>query len=320
MTAEARPQVAVVVATLGTSDLLEESLEAIGRQRKSVDLELIVVSQGTLNEQTTQIVDRCTDRHIRCERPIGFAAANNRALQDLVRLESAAPEFIALINDDAIIDDTWLARLIAQLQTHPQVGAAQGLNLIRRRTGISTLIDGAGIRWSPQRQAVQIGHCVEVSDFTENTENPENGENVRMLFGVSATAAVFRVEALQSAIKAGCNVFEESLDTYYEDVDLACRLQRSGWSALCDVTVRCEHAGSSSAPKKRQRLLIANRHLVLARHLGRGYLPSVPALMLRDLRDFGVGALRGWARAARLLPRFLSWHAAHPLEAVTSPR
>ncbi|HYG65193.1 MAG TPA: hypothetical protein VEL74_21610, partial [Thermoanaerobaculia bacterium] len=135
----------------------------------------------------------------------------------------------------------------------------------------------------------------------------------REVFGVSATAALFR----RSALPAG-DVFDPRLGSYYEDVDLAVRLRADGWRALLVPAARARHAGSATGKtlgSRRWRLIHGNRHLVAARLLGRSYWTRLPRLVLRDLVDLGRAALTGegalaagiaggWGRAARLLPGF----------------
>ena len=114
-------------------------------------------------------------------------------------------------------------------------------------------------------------------------------------------------------------VFDAGLFAYYEDVDLACRLRSAGYGALLVPSARARHAGSTSG--RRLALggwpyIYGNRHLVLARHLGRGYGRRLPRVLWRDALDLAgaagrlepgraAGIVAGWGRALRLLPRYL---------------
>jgi GT2 family glycosyltransferase len=138
------------------------------------------------------------------------------------------------------------------------------------------------------------------------------------VFGVSATAALFRREALLATALGDGQVFDERLISYYEDVDLACRLRAAGFAALSVPAARARHAGSATGRTlggARWAAIYGNRHLVLARHLGSAYWGRLPALLARDGRDLARAALardgsrlagiaRGWARAARHLPAY----------------
>ena len=95
---------------------------------------------------------------------------------------------------------------------------------------------------------------------------PREGEDggaaggARQVFGVSATAAVYRRSALDEV-----GLFDERLVSWYEDVDLAVRLRAAGWRALHVPAARALHAGGATARRlswRYGRLLYGNRWLV----------------------------------------------------------
>src|SRR5207248_1208705 len=88
-----------------------------------------------------------------------------------------------------------------------------------------TTIDGAGIDISDGtfRQASQgIGSRESGVGVTSGSPTPDTRHPIPA-WGVSATAALYRREAL------GETIFDETLFAYYEDVDLCARLHESGW-------------------------------------------------------------------------------------------
>lgn len=162
---------------------------------------------------------------------------------------------------------------------------------------------------------------------------PPAGAPTREVFGVSATAAVYRRSALDAVAREPresspgplppglappSEVFDSRLVTYYEDADLACRLRRAGYRALSVPAARARHRGSATAGgmgSGRWRLVYGNRYLVLADLLGRGFWRRLPRLAARDLADLARaagrgdlarcrGVLGGWGRAARHLPEW----------------
>jgi GT2 family glycosyltransferase len=141
----------------------------------------------------------------------------------------------------------------------------------------------------------------------------------REVFGVSATAALFRRAALAAAALPTGEVFDSRLGSYYEDVDLAVRLRARGFRALLAPRARARHAGGASAgtlKARRVAWVYGNRYLVLAGLLRGGFLPRLPAIGWRDGKDLAravaarrwevaAGILAGWARAVRWLPAHL---------------
>jgi len=287
-----------VVLTLGHSPLLVPCLEAL-RRDGGTDLEIIVVDHG---ENPTPLPAGLADRVLRPGKNLGFAAGNN------LGIAAAAGDWIATVNDDAVVEPGWHSSLIAALEAYPGAAAAQGVNVQLAAPAISDIADGLGLVWNGWWQAVQLGHGEPAPDLTVS---------VQEIFGASATAAVYRRDALRQVAADG-EVFDSRLLTWYEDVDLAVRLRAAGWRALLVPAARVRHAGSVTGramSRERWRLLYGNRWLVAARLLGRAFWPRVPLLAARDLVDLmravlkgdleiAAGILGGWGRALRLLPGF----------------
>ncbi|HEX5715927.1 MAG TPA: glycosyltransferase [Thermoanaerobaculia bacterium] len=262
-------KVTAVVPTLGRSPWLIPCLEALRRE----GVEIIVIDQG---ETPLDLPDRV----IRPGKNLGFAAGTNLGIAESSR------EYVATVNDDALVEPGWTASLVEALDRHPTVAAAQGINL-----SMDGLVDGCGIEWNRWGQAVQAGHGKPAPALSAPRE----------IWGVSATAAIYRRAAL------GNEPFDPRLISYYEDVDLAGRLQAEGWSALLVPAARARHAGSATGgtmSRERWRLVYGNRWLV-----ARGQ--PFWRMAVRDLLDLGralgsgdlsraAGIPSGWLRALRL--------------------
>jgi GT2 family glycosyltransferase len=281
-----------VVPTLGKSPYLIPCLEALRKE----GAEIIVVDQSAV---PIEIPRGLADRILRPGRNLGFAAGTN------LGIEAATGEWIATVNDDAVVEPGWLGALVAALEADPTAAAAQGVNV---RLDAPDLADGCGFAWNRWWQAVQVGHGRSV---------PALATGFREVFGVSATAAVFRRGALR-AVAADGEVFDSRLGSYYEDVDLAGRLRAAGWRALLVPAARARHAGSATGgtwSRERWRLIYGNRYLAAAHLLGRSFWRRLPRMLARDVIDLmqalgrreghlAAGVLAGWAGAARRLPVF----------------
>ncbi len=310
-------QLSAIVPTLGSSPWLGECLRALRDEGQALaggggGLEIIVVCPA----REPLAVDReLADRWIETGVALGFAAATNRGIA------AASGRWIATINDDLVIQPQWAGRLIQALLDHPGAAAAQGVNLDLDQPEHT---DGYGLGWNEEHQAVQLGHGEPPAAATAPT---------REVFGVSATAALYRRAALDSVRLTGRrsegrsedhsedqtdDLFDTCFGSYYEDVDLACRLRNAGWTALSVPAARALHAGSLTGKRRgfrRSTQIYGNRHLVLARHLGSRYWPRLPRLLWRDCKDwlrapFSQPSLlaaipAGWARALYRLPAYL---------------
>ncbi len=272
---------------------------------------------------------RRAPRIVQLPRPAGFARAANAGIA------SSRGLWIALVNDDAVLARGWTRALLESLgacagadpkpSPGSRVAAAQGINLLQASDGGEVLVDGAGLTWNRRWQAVQVGR---------GESAPPPGGAPRPVYGVSATAAIYRRDALVAVSRAGRQLrpFNERLDSYYEDVELADRLRRASYEAVLAPAARIEHAGALSsrgprAARRRIRRIYCNRLLVLAARLGRSFWPRLPGLLTRDAVDMlrgrkgetrpgdsrrprPVDLLFAWGRALRLLPRFAGFGSA----------
>lgn len=311
-------KVTAVVPTVGASPLLADCVRALCDQELSV--EVVLVRQGP-REVEDGAVDGLTDRVIRLPENLGFAAATNRGIAE------AAGRFVATVNDDVVVAPGWAAALVEALEAEPTAAAAQGVNLTSPAAvdepGTSALsgpddapVDGWGIGWNRALQAVQLGR----GEPAPATDGP-----VRQVFGVSATAAIYRREALLRVARPeddrppeAPEVFDSRLESYYEDVDLARRLRAAGYIALSVPRARAWHAGSLTGRRlgaRRWRLIYGNRYAVAAGLLGRSFRRRLPRMVGRDLADLAtalghldgariLGIKTGWCRALRLAPGF----------------
>lgn len=294
-----KPRISAVVPTVGASPYLETCLRAL-RSDGGEGLEIIVVDQSA---KPLELPAGLADQILRPGRNLGFAEATNRGIA-----ASQAP-LIATINDDLVIHPNWCNRLEEALEGNPRAAAVQGL---QTRLGNEREVDGCGIAVDRWWQARQLGFEEPVSRWSDPTTVE--------IFGVSATAALYRRSALervalpQSALARlagfradpqGPRVFDSSLGSYYEDVDLACRLRAVGYRAYRVAGARADHAGSATGqrrPLKRLTQLRGNRYAVVARLLGRTFWLHLPRMLERDLRDLVRSCLRGEPAAAAAIP------------------
>lgn len=239
--------VSVIVLDVDGGDMLRACLDSIAAQTLP-PREVIVFDNGSRTPAAERIGFRHGLHIYRSPTNLGFAGGNNAAYRH------ATGEYVALINNDVILDRDWLATVVAALDADPKLAAVQ--TILRRD---ETTIDGAGI---------------DISDGTLRQIRDRSSE----AWGVSATAALYRREALGDAI------FDEALFAYYEDVDLCARLHEAGWRTTVLPVIKATHRGSQSASilgGDALRLRTRNRYLVARRHRGVG---RITALLIEDLK------------------------------------
>jgi GT2 family glycosyltransferase len=238
----------VIVLDVDGGPMLEECLASIRAQ--TVEANPIVFDNGSRIP---------VPGAIRSEHNLGFAGGANAAFKH------TTSDYVALVNNDVVLDRDWLAAVRDALDRDPQLAAVQ--TIIRRPDG---LIDGAGIDVSDGTYR-QIGHGFQL------------GAPLAVAWGVSATATLYRRSAL------GEQLFDERFFAYYEDVELSARLRKHGWRTAVLPVVKATHRGSQSANVlggKALRLRTRNRYFVARLHRGAG---RIRALLWEDARL----ALRG---------------------------
>ena len=212
---------------------------------------------------------------VRNETNLGFTGGINRAMNEV-----RAP-FVAWVNNDAVLAEKWLEKLLPAVGGEGKVAGAQSIILRDKTT-----VDGAGISIDDGTFR-QIGHGQKLSSLRQ----------VSQPWGISATAALYRTHALREAAIKGA-VLRPDFFAYYEDVELCARLRARGWKFKLVPEALAMHSGSASAGRlgrSGRRMRVRNRYLVARAHPGVG---KVSALVNEDLSYAMREVLSGYFRYA----------------------
>ena len=268
--------VSAVVVNLDGGDLLLEALEALGRQDAE---EIVVVDNGSSAEEVDRLEKHGGLRLLALPGNQGFAGPANLGVRE------AAARYVALVNNDCIVEPGYLAACAASLDADPSLAAVQGVVL----DGEGRRVDGWGMGWNARAEAIQLGRG-ELPPPPRTAPFP--------VPGVSATAALYRRETFLSA-----GGFAESFFAWYEDADLALRLRRAGARFASVPPAQARHLGTATGsrnPGTRWRHLFANRIRTLRRNFAPGALPALRSLRPAAGVTLGPAAAElGWPGAFR---------------------
>jgi len=238
------PAVSVVIINWNGKEHLARCLASLEAQTYR-DFEIIIVDNGSTDGSVAFIRERFPEVRLICnEHNLGFARANNQGIA------IARGRYVAILNNDTQVEPQWLEALVHAAETHPEIGAFASLVLFNDKRDT---VDSAGLTVSV------LGHGIQ----NLLGEGIEQVSGVREVFGVSATAALFRRELLQDI-----GLFDEDYFAYYEDVDLAWRARLRGWRALLVPEAVVYHAHSATAGRGspfKKRLLTRNRLWTIAK-------------------------------------------------------
>lgn len=110
-----RPSVSIIIPTRNRSAILAQCLAALPAGARGLSPPEIIVVDDCSNDETSTVVDRFFSatgwpvRRLRQDRPLGANAARNAALQ------LARGEVIVFIDDDVLVTEGWLSKLLAGL-------------------------------------------------------------------------------------------------------------------------------------------------------------------------------------------------------------
>jgi hypothetical protein len=243
----AAPRVTVVVVNWNGREFLGDCLRAVAAAGDEVALQTVLIDNGS--------TDGSQD-YVRREFPAvafvqhernDYTAANN------LGVARAAGDYALLLNTDATLRPGCLRALVAALDAEPRAAAAAP-KIVYPDGRICTtgIVQRDDLYWVDRDQGAP--------DPGASTAPPER------VLGVSGCCALFRVAAWREV-----GGQDEDFHMYYEDVDLALRLNAAGWHSLYVPGAVCEHVGHGSIVKAstwKDELGERNRLLILARHFG----------------------------------------------------
>jgi GT2 family glycosyltransferase len=224
--------VGLVIVTFNAAAYIARCLTAVaGQSRPPARIVLFdnASTDSTLAiSRTTAESNRLPIEVVASGANVGFAAANNRAVEQL-----ADCELIATLNPDAFPEPGWLAELVAATRRHPDAASfASRLVLAEdasRLDGIGDVFHVSGLAW-------RRGHRQRVTDVRDaDREQP--------IFSACAAAALYR-----RADWIAVGGFDERFFCYAEDVDLGFRLQlsdRASWYVPSAVALHMGGAASA---------------------------------------------------------------------------
>jgi GT2 family glycosyltransferase len=215
-------------------------------QRQTLDHDVLVVDNAS-TDGTPELLAREHPevRVLRLDRNTGFAGGVQAAL------DATDAEFVALLNNDAVADEHWLAALVDEAQAHPEAAAVTSRMYLAGRT--PPTLNNTGVVLLP------TGYGADRDLGRADDVRTEAGE----VFGFSGGAALLRTAAVRSA-----GGFPVPFFLYYEDTDTSWRLRAAGWTVRYAPGAVVHHEHSASADQRSALFAFhneRNRLLMLAR-------------------------------------------------------
>lgn len=217
--------------------LLECSLQAALQQDLS-DFEVVLTENGSADSIKDQLLRRFGAnprfRYAETGTNRGFSGGHNHFIH------ASDAEFVLPLNPDTELTPAYARNVLAAF-LDPEVAAAEGKMLKPNPLPDGTaVLDGTGMSISRTRRAGERGQLQpDRGQFDQSTD----------VFGVSATAAIYRKSALERVKHGKSEYFDEDLFTYWEDLDLAWRLRLGGYSCRYVPHAVVYHSRSANQSK-----------------------------------------------------------------------
>jgi GT2 family glycosyltransferase len=231
--------ISISIVSYNTRDLLRACLQSLEARHVEVELEIIVVDNGSTDGSAEMV---------RAEFPkvllidagenLGYGRANN------LGLKHANGRHFFVLNSDTEVQPGALRALVDFLDDHPQAGAV---------TAQLILPDGSiqpSCATDPNLMKVFWEQTYLDRLFPNNkitggyTMTHWNYDDVREVEQVAGAAVVIRREAWQQI-----GGFDPAFFMYFEDTDLCIRLRKAGWSIWFLPDARVHHKVGASSDK-----------------------------------------------------------------------
>src|SRR5688572_13233203 len=111
------PKVSVIIVNFNGRHLLGELFESLARQTRPAD-EIIMVDNASADGSLEYVRESFPwVKVIASKTNVGFAQGNN------IGLEIAQGEYVAVLNNDTVVEERWLEELIQALDDDDLIGA-----------------------------------------------------------------------------------------------------------------------------------------------------------------------------------------------------
>jgi len=269
-------RVSIVVPNLNGARFLPTCLDSLRRQTRP-PTEVVVVDDGSTDESLNLLqASYSSARVVAHPRRLGVA----RAFNDGIR--ASIGDVVVLLNNDTEVEDTWLEELVRPLEEDRGVGMTTSkLLLFDRRNFLHSAGDFFGRDGMPGNRGVWQEDRGQFDDDLEP-------------FGACAAAAAYRRSLFDEI-----GLFDESLGSYCEDVDLNLRSRLAGYRCRFVPGARVYHHVSATGGGPTASYHVGRNVIwVVARDLPwpllRKYWPKIVARQT----TLALEALRHWREPA----------------------
>lgn len=225
----------VVVLNWNGLDDTQDCIDAL-LETTSTNFRVILVDNGSEGDDFDHLKTRYgADARMDVRRNpenVGFARGMNQVLRELLAGSGQRPEYVALLNNDAVPEAGWLSEMVASAES---TGAGAIASKMIRYDDPGKM-DNAGHVFLNTGEVLPRGAGRPPGDY----EEPEP------VVGACAGAGLFRLSMLEDI-----GLFDEYFETGYEDAELGLRAMLAGYQQYYVPEAVVRHRVSASIDKIR---------------------------------------------------------------------
>jgi GT2 family glycosyltransferase len=220
--------ISIIIPVYNGETVIEKCLDSVLGSAGHINYEILIIDDGS-TDKSAEIIKRYLKDNVSLltnSRNVGFSRAVNRGIN------SAKGEIAVFLNMDTIVEHGWLKELIKPFKDHPCVGIT-GSKIFYMDNGLvqhaGGYLDKAGLS----------GHI--------GDKKPDNGEYERQMSMdyVCGASMACRMDVLKKLGR-----FDPGYSPmYYEEIDLADRFRRAGYSVMYIPCSRLSHYQGYSVKK-----------------------------------------------------------------------
>jgi GT2 family glycosyltransferase len=204
------PLVSCIVLNWNGSSIVKECVESLKKLHYS-SVEIIVVDNASTDSSLEVLGTLDAITIVRNAENLGYAGGNNAGFR------IAKGTYVATINNDIVVEPTWLDEPVALLERNSAIGiiSSRQMNYLRHDT-----IDALYSFLHPSMIFFQEA-------FRRRYDEKSYGTGPQQVLGASGAATLYRKKMLEEL-----NGFDQSFFAYHEESDLCMRAFLSGWKCV----------------------------------------------------------------------------------------
>jgi len=233
------PDASVIVVSWNTRDLLLDCIRSVMERSGSLELEIIVVDNGSVDGSPEAVRDAFPRvKLIRNATNLGFARANNAGMS------ASAGKYLCLINSDVIVTANCIRAMYDYMESRPQVGML-GPQIVGRDGEVQRSCMGFPNIWNSLCRALALDSIFPgTKAFGSQLLTYWPHDTTREVDVVNGCFWMIRREALETV-----GPLDEDFFIYAEDIDWCRRFRANGWKVVFFAGAQAVHLGGASSAR-----------------------------------------------------------------------